>query len=87
MAKVSSLEAKFRNKNNHFITAKDKITADELEEYVKECLMNDDFQPNTKFILLAGIHHIKDKDGKVILGVTDFKLLEEYEHKLFSNLK
>ena len=45
-----------------------------------------DFQPNTKFVLLAGIHHTKDKDGKVILGVTDFKLLEDFEHKLFSNM-
>ena len=87
MAKVSSFEAKFHNENNQFITAKDEITADELEEYMKKHILKGEFQPNTKFILLAGIHHIKDKDGKVILGVTDFKLLEEYEHKLFSNLK
>ena len=86
MAEASSFEAKFHNEINQFITAKDKITADELEEYMKKCILNGEFQPNTKFVLMAGFNHTKDKDGKVILGVTDFSLLEDFEHKLFSNL-
>ena len=86
MAEASSLEAKFHNKNNQFITAKDKITADELEEYLKECILNGDFEPNTKFFLLGGVDHSKNKDGQVVLGGTDYRLLEDFEHKLFSNL-
>ena len=86
MAEASSFEAKFHNEINQFITAKDKITADELEEYMKKCILNGEFQRNTKFVLMAGFNHTKDKDGKVILGVTDFSLLEDFEHKLFSNL-
>ena len=86
MAEATSSESKFHNENNQFITAKDKITADELEEYLKKCILTREFQPNTKFILLAGFNHTKDKDGKVILGVTDFSLLEDFEHKVFSNL-
>ena len=86
MAEVLSLEAKFHKVNNHFITAKVNINADELEAYMKGCILNGDFQPYTKFILLAGVNHSKNKDGKVVLGGTDYRLLEEFEHKLFSNL-
>ena len=86
MAKASRLEEKFHNDNKQFITTKDEISADELEVYMKKCILNGDFQPYTKFILLAGVNHSKNKDGKVVLGGTDYGLLEEFEHKLFSNL-
>ena len=86
MSKASRLEEKFHNDNKLFITTKDEISADELEVYMKKCISNGDFQPYTKFILLAGVNHSKNKDGKVVLGGTDYGLLEEFEHKLFSNL-
>ena len=86
MAEASSVTNKFHNKGNKFITAKDKITAEDLEAYISECILKEGFLPNTKFIILAGIDHSKDKDGKVVLGRTNYKLLEGYEHEVFSNL-
>ena len=77
---------KFHNKGNKFITANDKFTAKELEDYISESILKEDFLPNTKFIMLAGVHHSKNKDGKVDLGRTNYKLLEGYEHDVFSNL-
>ena len=78
--------AKFHNENKKIITAKDKFTAEELEAYMKKCILNRDFLPNTKFILVAGVNHSKTTEGEVVLSGTDFKLVEEFEHKLFSNL-
>ena len=83
MSEASCVTNKLHNK---FITAEGKITAEELETYISERILNGAFLPNTKFIMLAGVDHSKNKDGQVVLGGTDYRLLEDFEHKLFSNL-
>ena len=86
MAESQSVVKKFHNEGNKFITPKVKITAKDLEGYISDSILNGDFQPNTKFIMLAGLDHHKTNDGKVVLGGTNYKLLEGYEHEMFSNL-
>ena len=86
MAESQSVATKFHIESNKFITAKDKFTTEDLEAYISERILMGDFKPQTKFIMLAGLDHSKTKDGKVVVGRTNYKLLEGYEHEVFSNM-
>ena len=82
-----NVSKKFHSENNNFITATDEINANELETYIKERIRKGDFLPNTKFVLVAGSHHYINTKGEVVLGKTDYVLLQGFEQKLFSNLQ
>ena len=86
MAEALSTLSKFHSENSIFITATDEINASEVEDHLKDRILKGDFLPNTKFVMVAGSHHGKQPDGEVVIGKTDYVLLQGFEHKVFSNL-
>ena len=86
MAEASTVSSKFHQDNSIFITATDEINASEVETYMKERILKGDFLANTKFVMVAGSHHGMKTDGEVVIGKTDYILLQGFEHKVFSNL-
>ena len=85
---AANVSSKFHQENSIFITATDEINASEVENHIKERILKGDFLPNTKFIMVAGIHHEKPDrtDGMAKVDRTDYVLLQGFEHKVFSNL-
>ena len=78
---------KFHCESNTFITTTDEINASELQDYLTYRILNGDFFENTTFCTVAGIHHGKDHDGKVIPGMTDYALLQGFDYKVFNALR
>ena len=79
---TEEFEGKF-SKNNFFIVANDEINASELEEHLVEKVLAKVFPKFTKFFLIGGLHHGKDRSGKVTIGQVDFALLQGFYHKVF----
>ena len=77
----------FHNYNNVFFSATDEINATQVAEYLKQKILERVFPKNTKIFMIAGHHHGKMADGKVVTGQTDFKLLQGFYHKVFTVLK
>ena len=86
MAEASTVSSKFHQDNSIFITATDEINASEVETYMKERILKGDFLANTKFVMVAGSHHGMNRNGEIVIGKTDYVLLQGFEHKVFSNL-
>ena len=86
MAEASTVSSKFHQDNSIFITATDEINASEVETYMKERILKGDFLANTKFVMVAGSHHGVNRNGEIVIGKTDYVLLQSFEHKVFSNL-
>ena len=84
--KETSMANKFHNENSNFITATVEIDATELETHIKERILNGDFFPNTKFVVVAGSHHGLNHSGEIVPGKTDYKLLQGFEYKVFNSL-
>ena len=82
----TTVSDKFHNENSNFITATVEINAYQLETHIKERILNGDFFPNTKFVVIAGSHHGLNYSGEVVPGMTDYKLLQGFEYKVFNNL-
>ena len=77
---------KFRLENNVFISATEEINASELEEYIVELVQSGILPHGTIFYLMGGIHHGLNSEEEVIPGMTDFKLLQGFYHKIYSCL-
>ena len=86
LPKPKSFE-KFHCESNTFITTTDEINASELQDYLTYRILNVDFFENTTFCTVAGIHHGKDQEGKVIPGMTDYALLQGFDYKVFNALR
>ena len=77
---------KFHCESN-FITTNNTINAQEVQDYLAYRIKNGDFYEDTTFCTIAGIHHGLDQDGQVVLGPTEFALLQGFMHKVFSELR
>ena len=74
---------KFNSERNVIITTKDKITAPNVEKYIKDNLKN--FPQGSKFILFCGHHHKKNTDGSVQTAHGESKIVSDYS-SMFDNI-
>ena len=70
------MEEDIVNTNNVILTARNAITSNEVESYIKRNLSK--FRKGANFIVLCGHHHSKDDEGTVHLGEADLSLVGDY---------
>ena len=78
--------SKFHCENNILISAIGEIKPEDVEDYLSYRIKNGYFLKDTTFCVVTGIN-INYIDGEVILGQTDFNLIQGFDNQVFNGLR
>ena len=78
--------SKFHCVNNILISAIGEIKPEDVEDYLGHRIKNGYFLKDTTFCVVTGIN-INYIDGEVVLGQTDFNLIQGFDNQVFNGLR